>query len=201
MNNKKPPFNNKLARAGVQCRDPIRARSIERARRCRNHHKHRGCPPRALPGTGNAALQHVGVRRHRRAGGACGEGRIPRAAGELPVGLSCTHGIQATASWYAQCYELSQKHFPEKNLSIKVGLKELPIQHVGAAEVDDEERGRCCGLRVSRFELLGGAQELAHSNSASAALLRELRGLANKRYDTLIAKANADSDQKHRAQL
>ena len=86
----------------------------------------------------------------------------------------------------------------QKNLGIKVGLKELPINAFNNELATPKTRPLLWGYTFG-FDY-PDAQELDEYLGISGAPYN-YEGYSNKRYDALVAKANADSNQKRRAQL
>ena len=98
---------------------------------------------------------------------------------------------------YAQVYELIQGQL-EKNLGIKVGLKELPINAFNNELTSPKTRPLLWGYTFG-FDY-PDAQELDQYLGISGAPYN-YDGYSNKTYDRLVAQANADSNQATRAKL
>ena len=98
---------------------------------------------------------------------------------------------------YAQVYELIQGQL-EKNLGIKVGLKELPINAFNNELTSPKTRPPLWGYTFG-FDY-PDAQELDQYLGITGAPYN-YDGYSNKTYDRLVAQANADSNQATRAKL
>ena len=98
---------------------------------------------------------------------------------------------------YAQVYELIQGQL-EKNLGIKVGLKELPINAFNNELTSAKTRPLLWGYTFG-FDY-PDAQELDQYLGISGAPYN-YDGYSNKTYDRLVAEANAESNQATRAKL
>ena len=131
MNNKKPPFNNKLVRQAFNARD-----RQERDHQNRSRRRRHSCQCLAAAGDPRQRQRAALARRPttsrvhatclRRPGYPGGKG-FPSVA--LHYGINYGE--------YAQVYELIQAQL-QKNLGIKVGLKELPINAFNT-EVDNKK--------------------------------------------------------------
>jgi oligopeptide transport system substrate-binding protein len=98
---------------------------------------------------------------------------------------------------YAQVYELIQGQL-EKNLGIKIGLKELPINAFNNELTSPKTRPLLWGYTFG-FDY-PDAQELDQYLGISGAPYN-YDGYANKNYDRLVARANTESNQATRAKL
>ena len=129
-----------------------------------------------------------------------GEGACPHREGGLPGREGIPVGrarLRINYGEYAQVYELIQAQL-EKNLGIKVGLKELPINAFNNKLASPKTRPLLWGYTFG-FDY-PDAQELDQYLGITGAPYN-YEGYSNKRYDALVAKANAGSNQKLRAQL
>ena len=190
MNNKKPPFDNKLVRQAFNA--AIDKNAIIKIALAGVGTPANAWLPPGIPGNVNA--QHsASTYDVSRARDLLAKAGYPGGKGFPSVALH--YGINYGE--YAQVYELIQAQL-QKNLGIKVGLKELPINAFNT-EVDNKKTRPLLWGYTFGFDY-PDAQELTEYLGIGSAPYN-YEGYTNARYDALIAKANADSNQKRRAQL
>jgi oligopeptide transport system substrate-binding protein len=98
---------------------------------------------------------------------------------------------------YAEAYQLIQAQL-QKNLGIKIGLKEMPINAFNNALTSPKTRPLLWGYTFG-FDY-PDPQELDEYLGITGAPYN-YEGFSDKRYDKLVAEANASSNQKTRAKL
>jgi oligopeptide transport system substrate-binding protein len=190
MNNSKPPFNKLAVRQAFN-------HAIDKNAIIKIALAGVGTPANAWlpPGiAGNVNAQHsgstynVGLARQllAKAGYPDGKG-FPSV--ELDYGINYGE--------YAQVYELIQGQL-EKNLGIKIGLKELPINAFNNELTSAKTRPLLWGYTFG-FDY-PDAQELDQYLGIRGAPYN-YDGYSNKTYDRLVAQANAESNQATRAKL
>jgi ABC-type transport system substrate-binding protein len=190
MNNTKPPFNNLAVRQAFN-------HAIDKDAIIKIALAGVGTPANAWlpPGiAGNVNAQHSGSTYNvamakqllAKAGYPDGKG-FPNV--ELDYGINYGE--------YAQVYELIQGQL-EKNLGIKVGLKELPINAFNNELTSPKTRPQLWGYTFG-FDY-PDAQELDQYLGITGGPYN-YDGFSNKTYDRLVAQANAESNQAKRAKL
>ena len=190
MNNKKAPFNNKFVRQAFNA--AIDKSAIIKIALAGVGTVANAWLPPGIPGNVNA--QHrASTYNVARARQLLAKAGYPDGKGFPSVELH--YGINYGE--YAQVYELIQAQL-EKNLNIKVGLKELPINAFNT-EVDNKKTRPLLWGYTFGFDY-PDAQELTEYLGIGSAPYN-YEGYTNPRYDALIAKANADTNQKRRARL
>jgi ABC-type transport system substrate-binding protein len=190
MNNKRPPFNNKLVRQAFNA--AIDKSAIIKIALAGVGTVANAWLPPGIPGNVNAQHQ-ASTYDVARARELLAKAGYPDGRGFPSVSLH--YGINYGE--YAQVYELIQAQL-QKNLNIKVGLKELPINAFNT-EVDNKKTRPLLWGYTFGFDY-PDAQELTEYLGIGGAPYN-YEGYTNARYDALIAKANADRNQKRRAQL
>ena len=190
MNNTKPPFNNRLVRQAFNA--AIDKNAIIKIALAGVGTPANAWLPPGIPGNVNA--QHSGSTFNTaKARALIAKAGYPGGKGFPSVELD--YGINYGE--YAQVYELIQAQL-QKNLGIKVGLKELPINAFNNKLASPKTRPLLWGYTFG-FDY-PDAQELDQYLGITGAPYN-YEGYSNKRYDALVAKANAGSNQKLRAQL
>lgn len=190
MNNKKPPFNKLDVREAFN--HAIDKQSIIQIALAGVGTVANSWLPPGIPG--NVTAQHrksvynVALARQLLA-----KAGYPNGKGFPSVTL--VYGI--TYGEYAEVYQLIQAQL-QKNLGIKVGLKEMPINAFGNALTSPKTRPLLWGYTFG-FDY-PDPQELDEYLGITGAPYN-YEGFSDKRYDRLVAKANASSSLKTRVRL
>ena len=190
MNNTKPPFNNLAVRQAFN--HAIDKNAIIQIALAGVGTPANSWLPPGIPG--NVTAQHsastynVALARQLLA-----KAGYPNGKGFPTVGLD--YGINYGE--YAEVYELIQAQL-EKNLGIKIGLKEVPINAFNNELTSPKTRPALWSYTFG-FDY-PDAQELDQYLGITGAPYN-YDGYSNKKYDKLVAAANADSNQATRAKL
>ncbi len=190
MNNKKPPFNKRAVRQAFNA--AIDKNAIIKIALAGVGTPANAWLPPGIPGNVNA--QHsASTFNVTKARALLAQAGYPGGKGFPAVELD--YGINYGE--YAQVYELIQGQL-QKNLGIKIGLKELPINAFNNKLTSPKTRPLLWGYTFG-FDY-PDAQELDQYLGITGAPYN-YEGYSNARYDALVAKANASSNQKLRARL
>ncbi len=190
MNNAKPPFNNLKVREAFN--HAIDKNAIIQIALAGVGTPANSWLPPGIPG--NVTAQHVaGTYNVALAKQLLAKAGYPNGKGFPAIDLH--YGINYGE--YAEVYELIQAQL-EKNLGIKVGLKELPINAFNNELTSPKTRPALWSYTFG-FDY-PDAQELDEYLGITGAPYN-YDGYSNKQYDKLVAEANADSNQAMRAKL